>query len=33
LKLAEEKKINYVEAFNLGKTVYADLFSTAYGKK
>jgi hypothetical protein len=33
LKLAEEKKINYVEAFNLGKTVHADLFNSAYGKK
>lgn len=33
IKLAEEKKINYVEAFELSKTVQADAFQAAYGKK
>jgi hypothetical protein len=30
--IMKEKKVNYVDAFNVAKTVHADLFTAAYGK-
>lgn len=32
LKLSSEKKIGYIEAFELAKTTHADLFKAAFGK-
>lgn len=33
LKIAQEKSINYVDAFELGKTVHADAFNAAFAKR